>query len=86
MSSTINGFFYSLILTDISMPVMDGIESTRKIRQYYSQQSFKTQPYISGVTGHVQGNFRDQALKAGMDSIMSKPLYVEPFEALLRKL
>ena len=37
IDSTINGFAYSAILTDISMPLMDGIEATSKIRQYYNQ-------------------------------------------------
>jgi CheY-like chemotaxis protein len=38
ISATVNGFFYKAILTDISMPVMDGIESTKKIRLFYTQQ------------------------------------------------
>jgi CheY-like chemotaxis protein len=38
INSVENGFFYSAILTDISMPVMDGIEATKKIRMFYNQQ------------------------------------------------
>ena len=37
VNSTVNGFAYKAILTDISMPVMDGIEATKKIREYYKQ-------------------------------------------------
>ena len=46
-----NGMRYSLIFTDFSMPVMDGIEATSKIRSYLKAK--KEHPIIIGVTGHV---------------------------------
>ena len=42
---------YSIIFTDFSMPVMDGIEATKKIRAYLDSKGEKT--IIIGVTGHV---------------------------------
>ena len=49
------GFSYSIILTDFNMPVMNGIESTRRIREYFDNNLIKRedQPIIIGVTGHV---------------------------------
>ena len=46
-----NGMCYTLILTDFSMPVMDGIEATAKIRKYLKTKKEKVT--IIGVTGHV---------------------------------
>ena len=71
-----NGFKYKLILTDFSMPVMDGIEATKLIRQHLSNTSEpnSNQPTIIGITGHVQETFKAQGLKAGMDDILSKPV------------
>jgi CheY-like chemotaxis protein len=46
-----SGMRYSIIFTDFSMPVMDGIEATKKIRAYLEPKGQK--PIIIGVTGHV---------------------------------
>ena len=72
------GLKYSLIFTDVNMPVMDGIKATKKIRQILLNQfkiETKNQPKIIGVTGHVQEEFKKDALSAGMDFILPKPLY-----------
>jgi CheY-like chemotaxis protein len=50
-----NGMRYKIILTDFSMPVMDGIEATTKIREFLKERGEKT--CIIGVTGHVQQSF-----------------------------
>lgn len=78
-----NGMRYSVILTDFSMPVMDGIEATAKIRSYLKSKNVKEQPSIIGVTGHVQESFQEKGLKAGMDKIYGKPLYSENMKKIL---
>lgn len=68
---------YKYILTDFSMPEMDGIDSTKAIRKHLTQVlkiPRREQPKIIGITGHVQGVYREQGLKAGMDEILGKPL------------
>ena len=49
------GIRYKLILSDICMPHMDGIEAAFKIREFLSQknQALDEQPIIIGVTGHA---------------------------------
>ena len=64
---------YSIIFTDFSMPVMDGIEATTKIRAYLKHKNEK--PTIIGVTGHIQESFQQKGISAGMDKIYGKPLY-----------
>ena len=66
------GFSYNLILTDISMPVMDGFEASKKIRQILDDQlgprrSFIDKTNIIGVTGHIEKHFVNEAYKAGID-------------------
>jgi len=58
------------VLMDIQMPVMDGYEASRQIRQ---QPRFKSLPIIA-MTANVMTGDRDQAKAAGMDAHISKPL------------
>jgi len=51
-----NGMRYTIILTDFSMPIMDGIEAAQKIRKYLNPKNEK--PTIIGITGHVQDSFQ----------------------------
>ena len=64
-----NGLTYRLILTDFSMPVMDGLQATRLIRDHLNRLGIPrgAQPTIVGITGHVLDVFTDQGLEAGMD-------------------
>jgi len=78
-----NGMKYSVIMTDFSMPVMDGIEATAKIRSYLKSKNVREQPSIIGVTGHVQESFQQKGIKAGMDKIYGKPLYAESMKEIL---
>lgn len=62
---------YDLILTDIQMPVMGGVELTHEIR--YNVDQTKSGIPILGVTAHVLQEDRDAYLKVGMNDLVLKP-------------
>ena len=65
---------FKLILMDVQMPVMDGIEATRIIRSRFPPEK---QPKIIALTaGAMQGD-RDKAIHAGMDGFISKPMNLD---------
>jgi CheY-like chemotaxis protein len=68
---------YGMILMDISMPVMDGIEATRLIR-LFEQENKKGRVPIIAVTGISD---RESCLAAGMDDFMTKPFLLEHLRA-----
>lgn len=62
---------YDLILMDISMPVMDGLEATRRLRRLgYAMP-------IIAMTANVSAQDRQAALDAGMNAFAEKPIFVE---------
>jgi len=63
---------YDVILLDVQMPVMDGLESCRAIRA----ASLPKRPYIVAITANVFQEDRDSAIAAGMDSYMTKPITI----------
>lgn len=73
---------YLCVLMDIHMPEMDGIEATRHIR---SLQSWKSTTPIIAVTANVVEDVRQEALDAGMDEFLCKPVkYGELLDAIKR--
>ena len=73
---------YDLILMDCQMPVMDGFEATRRIRENEKNQSLAHVPIIA-MTGNAFDSDKQKCFEAGMDDFISKP--VEP-ENLARKI
>ena len=75
---------YGLVLMDVQMPVMDGLEATRRIR---SSTSAKIDPRIPivAMTAHALQSDRAKCIEAGMDDYVSKPVYAKALtEVLLR--
>jgi PAS domain S-box-containing protein len=62
---------FDIILTDISMPGMDGIEATRAIR---TGDGPNRQARIIALTAHALPEERDRFLEAGMDMVLTKPV------------
>jgi signal transduction histidine kinase len=61
---------FDLILMDIQMPILDGIETTIKIRK---MEGIKSKIPIIALTADAYPEIREQSLKAGMDDYISKP-------------
>jgi len=64
--------FYEIILMDVQMPELDGLETTRLIRKNY-----KRQPKIVAMTANAMVEDREACLNAGMDHYISKPLKLQ---------
>lgn len=62
---------YDMVLMDIQMPEMDGIEVTRKIREL---RPHKRDPFIIALTANVLHGDRERCMEAGMNGYLSKPL------------
>ncbi len=73
---------YDLVLMDIQMPVMDGLEATRKIRAFEKQQG-NQHAFIIALTANATETDRKKAMAAGMDGFITKPFHPEDLFKIL---
>lgn len=72
---------YDLILMDMEMPRMSGLEATRQIRAL----PLANRPYIAALTANVIGEQKSRCLAAGMDDFLAKPVRIPALEAIIQQ-
>ena len=79
-----NGLDTDLILMDIQMPVMDGLDATRRIRQWEQAQNTRRQPIVA-LTAGAYDEDRQRCMAAGMDDLIIKPLSLTVLGNVLKR-
>ncbi|MEK9777108.1 MAG: response regulator, partial [Quisquiliibacterium sp.] len=73
---------YDIVLMDVQMPEMDGLEATRRILQAHPAGD---RPRIVAMTANAMQGDREMCLKAGMDDYVTKPIRIDALvDALYR--
>jgi len=81
--TTLETRHYHLVLMDLQMPEMDGLEASRQIR---ARLPADRQPKIVALTANAMQGDRERCLEAGMDDYISKPVKLHEIEAAIRRL
>ena len=71
-----------LVLMDIQMPGMDGLETTRRLRALQAAGELRRFPIIA-LTAHAMASDRQASLAAGMDEHLTKPVQLEQLRGVL---
>ena len=77
---------FDLILMDIMMPVMDGLEATREIRKIEKANKLSEYTPIIAVTANTLDNDREKCLSWGMDEFIAKPFDMNQLNEILQTL
>jgi PAS domain S-box-containing protein len=73
---------YDLVLMDVMMPDMDGLEATREIRERWHDKG----PKIVAITAYAQEGDRENCIKAGMDDYIAKPINMDDLAKILHEI
>jgi signal transduction histidine kinase/DNA-binding response OmpR family regulator/HPt (histidine-containing phosphotransfer) domain-containing protein/PAS domain-containing protein len=73
---------YDVVLMDVQMPEMDGLEATRTLRRELPKMR---QPHVIAMTANAMQGDREMCLAAGMDDYVSKPIRIEELVEALSK-
>ncbi|WP_159521235.1 response regulator [Sunxiuqinia indica] len=77
---------YDVVLMDIMMPVMDGLEATVKIRELENEMKVDSRTPIIALTANTMDNDREKCISYGMDDFMAKPFDIEKLNQIFQEL
>jgi len=77
---------FDVVLMDIMMPIMDGLEATVKIREYEKMNNIADQTPIIAITANTMDNDREKCLSYGMNEFMSKPFDINKLNHIFDEL
>jgi len=77
-------YHYDLILMDISMPIMDGVEATHQIREIENRIGKAPVPIVA-VTAHYTSGQKHEYLSVGMNDVIAKPIHQNVIERCLNE-
>ncbi|MBA4283870.1 MAG: hypothetical protein C0432_06230 [Candidatus Puniceispirillum sp.] len=75
---------FDLILSDIGLPGISGIEFAQQLRQYEKEQNKSPIPIVA-ITGHAKGKMREECLNAGINDVYIKPIKIETLSEICAK-
>jgi len=73
---------FDLVLMDVQMPVMDGVQATLNIRRWEKEQKIKPVKIVA-VTAYAMDRDRERCLKSGMDKFLAKPFKSEQLLSII---
>ncbi|KAJ5913800.1 hypothetical protein N7504_002683 [Penicillium tannophilum] len=73
---------YDFVLMDISMPVMDGLEASARIREHEQQKGLQSS-WIIAITAVASNDIQEAAFKAGVNDYLIKPLSLDKLRELI---
>ncbi len=73
---------FDIIIMDLQMPVMDGLEASRQIK---ANDTIQPKPIILALTANAMSGDKERCLSAGMDDYLTKPIQIKILEEALKK-
>jgi CheY-like chemotaxis protein len=76
---------YDLVLMDLEMPELNGLDATEEIRKVEKENKIKSPVKIIAVTAYAMETDRQSCFNAGMDDFLAKPFLLEELSGIIEK-
>ncbi len=76
---------YDLILMDLEMPQLNGLDATLQIREFEKDQNIKKSVKIIAVTAYAMETDRQRCIEVGMNDFLAKPFLLDELSGIIEK-